>query len=371
MKKFSIYRLISILAFIALVFILALPNFFDINKKQETEECIKNMRVVYGAAEEFLRTEQKDFSGTSSDLERMGYLSKSYECPSEAPGDKYHVKVDAETGKITVRCINEMNSSPDLTTSSFEDFVYFLNIIKFHQKPTSAYIYNLLSEETQLLLSEHEAYSNSLFDTRTVLDWDKFIANLNTRSKDPLLKELWEMFSPEFHRIVKKWNRIENPLTIEQKILLTDEINKRALIEPEFSDGLISSVSLDKEARQLHKRGYSDLNQIEKQRFNRILLEAIFPYEFQVGSKYNYPSDDLQEALIANLNELLAANAFDTQEFINMIKLSGETISKLEEQPDSRIQITLTNRLLLQDAYPSLLVKYVDQYSDHRLPAVN
>jgi len=371
MKKFSIYRLISILAFIALVFILALPNFFDINQKQETEECIKNMRVVYGAAEDFLRTEKKDFSGTSSDLERMGYLNKSYECPSEAPGDKYHVKVEAETGKIEVRCINEMNSSPDLTVSSFENFVYFLNIIKFHQKPASAYIYNILSDETRMLLDEHEAYSSSLFDTRTVLDWEKFIANLKIRSKDPMLKEIWELFSPEFKVIVNDWHRIENPLSIEQKELVTSEINEKVLTGHNFSDKLVKSVSLNKEARILNKRGYSDLKQIEKQRLNRILMEAIFPYEFQVGSKYNFPNDDMQDALVDNINELLAVNAFDTQEFINMIKLTGDTVAKMEEQPNSRVQISLTNRLLLQDAYPSLLVRYVDQYSDHRLPTEN
>jgi competence protein ComGC len=371
MKKFSIYRLISILAFIALVFILVLPNFFDINKKQETDECIKNMKVVYGGAAGFLQTEMKDFSGTSSDLERMGYLSKSYECPSEAPGDKYHVKVDAETNTISVRCINEMSSSPDLTSSSFEDFVYFLNIIKFHQKPTSEYIYNILSDETHMVLDEHEAYSSSLFDTRTVLDWEKFIANLKIRGKDPMLKEIWELFSPEFKVIVQDWHRVNNPLSIEQKELVTAEINEQVLTGHNFSDKLVKSVSLVKEGRVLNKRGYSDLKQIEKQRLNRILMEAIFPYEFQVSSKYNFPNDDLQDALIDNINELLAANAFDTQEFINMIKLSGDTVSMMEEQPNSRVQISLKNRLLLQDAYPSLLVKYEDQYSDHRLPSVD
>jgi len=371
MKKISIYRIISILAFIALVFILALPNFFDINKKQETEQCIKNMRVVYGAAEEFLNIEHKDFSGTSSDLERMGYLTKSYECPSEAPGDKYQVKVIADSNMIIVRCINEMNSSPDLSANSFEDFTYFLNILKFHQKPVSEYIYDRLNVDVKQMLEEHEAYSNSLFDIRTVLDWDKYMDNLNTRRNDPLLKEIWDLLSPEFKDIVSKFHRIDYPLSIEQKQLMTNEINTMLITGHDFSERMINSVSLEKEARTLNKKGYTEMNQLEKQRFNRMLLEAIFPYEFMVGSKYNYPNDDLKEAVLDNLNSMLAENAFDTQDFINMVKLSGETVKKLEEQPNSRIQISLTNRLLLQDAYPSLLVKYIDQYSDHVLPALN
>jgi len=377
MKKFSIYRIISILAFITLVSILALPNFFNIHKKQETEQCIKNMRVVYEAAEEFLKTEHRDFSGTSGDLERMDYLTKSYECPSEAPGDKYLVEVDADANTITVRCINEMNSSPDLSKESIkdEDFPEFTNIIKFHQKPISEYIYNRLNEEVKQMLAKHEAYSTSLFDMRTVKDWNKFMDNLNTRIaprlNDPLLKEIWSLLSPEFKKIVSNFDRVDNPLTTEQKELMTNEINIKLIVGHDFSKGYIKSVSLKKEAKILNKEGYTEMHQIEKQRFNRMLMEATFPYEFTDGSKYNYPSDNLKEALLDNLNNMLADNAFNTQDFINMIKLSGETVKKLEEQSSSQIQITLTNRLLLQDAYPRHLVKYNNQYSDHVLPAKN
>jgi len=371
MKKFSIYKVISILAFIALIFILALPNFFDINKKQETEQCIKNMKVVYSAAEQYLQAEKQDFSGTSSDLERLGYLNKAYECPSEAPGDKYQIKIVAETGLISVRCINEINSSPDLTANSFEDFVYFLNILKFHEKPTSNFIYELLNDEVKTLLAEHEAYSTSLFDTRTVLDWDKFIANLNNRRREANLKEIWALFSEDSKSIIENWHRVNNPLTVEQKYQLTDEINKNIIINHEFSKELITSLSLDKEGHKLNSEGYSNLNQIEKQRLNHLVLEALFPYEFQVSSKYNYPSDDLKELLVDDINRILANNSLNDQKFINMIDVSGNTIKKIKEQPNSRVDILLVNRLLLQDAYPSLLVKYIDQYSDHRLPDMN
>ncbi len=371
MKKFSIYKLISVIAFVALIFILALPNFFNINKKQEKEQCIKNMKAVYTAAEDFLRAEDKDFTGTTNDLERMGYLNKAYECPSEAPGDKYQIKIDKESGKISVRCVNEMNSLPDLTLNSFEDFVYFINILKFHQKTISKFIYTKLNEEVKAMLEEHVAYSNSLFDTRTVLDWDKFVENLNTRKGDPNIQEILKQLSPASQEIITKWHLVENPLTIEQKYQITNELNNNVIAGYDFSASVVKSISLGKEGRSLYKKDYASLNQIEKQRLNRLLIEHIFPYEFQVGSKYNFPSDDLREALVDDINRLLSEDAFNNPEFINEIKLSGATVAKLKEQPNSRIQIALTNRLLLQDAYPSLLVRYVDQYSDHRLPVGN
>ncbi len=368
MKKFSIYKLISVIAFIALVFILALPNFFDINKKQETEQCIKNMRIVYSAAVEYFAAEGQDFSGTTSDLERMGYLKRSYECPSEAPGDKYEVKIDSKSGKISVRCVNEIKSSPELFTNSFEDFIYFVNILKFHQKPTSEFIYSHLSEEVKALLQEHEAYSNSLFDVRTVLEWDKFIENLNYRRSEPALREIWLLLSAASRDILVQWDRVENPLTIEQRLQLTQEINEKIIAGHEFSKEVTHSLGLNSEGRSLRARGYSDLNQIEKQRYNRILLEHIFPFEFQEGTKYNYPVDELKELLVENINVLMHDNVFNDKDFINEIKLSGRTVKQLEKQPESRNDIILSNRLLLQDAYPSLLVRYEDEYSDHRLP---
>ncbi|MCF7859140.1 MAG: hypothetical protein K9N07_07445 [Candidatus Cloacimonetes bacterium] len=367
MKKISIYKIISIVAFIALFFILSLPNFYNINKKQEAEECIKNMRAVYLAAQDYLRIEKKSFSGSSSDLERMGYLNKAYECPSEAPGDKYQVHIDNETGEISVRCPNEINSSPYLTVSSFEDFIYFVNIIKFHQKPTSEFIYNNLSQECKDYLAEHVAFSDSYFNVRSWQDWDKFIENVKKRLGDVVIQEIWATIPDTTQQIFMNWNRIENPLTIEQREMIADSFN-RILAEHEFSDVAFKSVSINKEGRELHKRGYSDLKQVEKQRLNRILIEQIFPYEFQIGLTYNIPSDALAGVLIDDLNSMLTKGTFNDTQFLNNINLSGQTISKMESIPENDLDIALTNRLILHDAYPTLIVKYADMYSDHRLP---
>lgn len=367
MKKFSIYKIISILAFIALFFILSLPNFFNINKKQESEQCIKNMRAVYNGALEFMRTEQKDFNGTSSDLERLGYLNKSYECPSEGPGDKYQVTVNYEEQKVSVRCINEINSSPYLTRSSFEDFIYFVNIVKFHQKPTSEFIYNNLSDETKALLDDHIAYSDSKFQVRTFQDWDKFIENMNKRQGEEAIKEIWALIPEETQSIFKKWHRIENPLTYEQREAIALSFND-ILVNHEFAEVTFNSVSLEKEGKDLLKRGYADLKQIEKQRLNRILLESIFPYEFQIGLTYNIPIDALANTLVDNINEMLKNNTFNDPQFIDNVELEGHTIKQMEKSASIESAIALTNRLILHDAYPTLIAKYADMYSDHHLP---
>ncbi|MCD4818108.1 MAG: hypothetical protein K8S23_05415 [Candidatus Cloacimonetes bacterium] len=107
MKKFSIYKVITVLALIALFFILALPQFFDINKKQNADECVKNMKIIYNAIKLYMEEHNEDFIGDQKDLVRTGYLKRNYTCKAGKPDDKYLIEGDYETGKITVRCQHE------------------------------------------------------------------------------------------------------------------------------------------------------------------------------------------------------------------------------------------------------------------------
>ena len=59
---------------------------------------------------------------------------------------------------------------------------------------------------------------------------------------------------------------------------------------------------------------------------------------------------------------------FNDPLFIDEVHLSSETVNKMESMPEIEFDVALTNRLILHDAYPTLLVKYADAYSDHRLP---
>ena len=107
MKNVSIYKIISIIAFIILVFILVIPQKFNVNKKQKTEECIRNMKIIYDAIENYMLEHEEDFTGSTQDLVRTGYLKKSYECPENGVGDKYFMNGDFTTGEIIVLCPHE------------------------------------------------------------------------------------------------------------------------------------------------------------------------------------------------------------------------------------------------------------------------
>ena len=106
MKKFNIYKLISLIAIIVLFFILILPQTYNVNKKQKTEQCIKNMTTIYKAIKSYMIEREENFEGTARDLMRMNYLKTTYECPENGVGDKYFMHGDYETGEITVTCPN-------------------------------------------------------------------------------------------------------------------------------------------------------------------------------------------------------------------------------------------------------------------------
>ncbi len=107
MKSFNIYKLLSIVALALLLFILILPQTYNVNKKQKAEECIKNMSTIYKAIRAFMEEREEDFNGTAQDLMRMNYLKKTYECPENGVGDKYFMQGVYLTGEITVKCPHE------------------------------------------------------------------------------------------------------------------------------------------------------------------------------------------------------------------------------------------------------------------------
>ncbi len=60
---FSVYTIISIVLFILLVFVLALPNFFNLDKEQNIEDCINNMKTIWVATTDYVRDTEADFNG--------------------------------------------------------------------------------------------------------------------------------------------------------------------------------------------------------------------------------------------------------------------------------------------------------------------
>ena len=106
MKKLNIYKIISFVALLVLFFILILPQTYNVNKKQKTEQCIKNMTTIYKAIKSYMNEREENFEGTARDLMRMNYLKTTYECPEKGVGDKYFMRGDFETGEIIVTCPN-------------------------------------------------------------------------------------------------------------------------------------------------------------------------------------------------------------------------------------------------------------------------
>ena len=104
MKSNIIYKIISIVAFLVLIFILALPKFYNINRKKNTEVCIRNMKIIHTAVKGYMDDRKESFNGDQEDLVRTGYLKHTYSCPEAKPGDKYSIKGDNETGDITIIC---------------------------------------------------------------------------------------------------------------------------------------------------------------------------------------------------------------------------------------------------------------------------
>ena len=96
-KGFSLYTVISIVALAALLFILILPRCFNLKEKENTEQCIKNMKLIQAAVKDYMVDRNEDFNGDLLDLQRTGFLKKTYECPENGVGDKYQA-----TGKIIV-----------------------------------------------------------------------------------------------------------------------------------------------------------------------------------------------------------------------------------------------------------------------------
>ncbi|MGC9336875.1 MAG: hypothetical protein ACP5EQ_02105 [Candidatus Cloacimonadia bacterium] len=106
-KGFSIFSVISIIAFAALVFILLIPQFYNVRAKEKEDQCIKNMQRIERAIEKYMSERQQSFVGDLVELVRTGYLPHAYECPENGVGDKYIASGDYETGEITVKCPNE------------------------------------------------------------------------------------------------------------------------------------------------------------------------------------------------------------------------------------------------------------------------
>ncbi|MBW6516697.1 MAG: hypothetical protein K0B81_08825 [Candidatus Cloacimonetes bacterium] len=104
-KGISVYMIISIVGLLILAFILILPQVLDIQSKEQTEECLKNMREIENAVLRYMNERHENFIGDTTDLHRMGYVRRPvYVCPSGTPESRYYTEGKYETGEVIVTC---------------------------------------------------------------------------------------------------------------------------------------------------------------------------------------------------------------------------------------------------------------------------
>ncbi|MCK9309095.1 MAG: hypothetical protein PHH43_01250 [Candidatus Cloacimonetes bacterium] len=85
----SVYTVLSIILFVALVFILAVPNFYNLDKEKNVEDCINNMKQIWVATTDYMKDTNTDFNGDLALLAKTPkkqdpknkYLSAMKFCP--------------------------------------------------------------------------------------------------------------------------------------------------------------------------------------------------------------------------------------------------------------------------------------------------
>lgn len=84
-RGISVYTVLSIILFVALVFILAVPNFYNLDKEKNVEDCVNSMKQIWVATTDYMRDNNADFNG---DLTLLTQTPKKTD-----PKNKYLPKV--------------------------------------------------------------------------------------------------------------------------------------------------------------------------------------------------------------------------------------------------------------------------------------
>jgi len=108
-RGFSAYTVISIILFLVLVFILALPSFFNLDKTKNEEDCINNMKLIWVATTDYMKDNLTSFDGDLNLLKttykkteealdgskkskaRSYYLDKIFECPENRGSKQQYI----------------------------------------------------------------------------------------------------------------------------------------------------------------------------------------------------------------------------------------------------------------------------------------
>jgi hypothetical protein len=211
----SVYTVLSIILFVALVFILAVPNFYNLDKEKNVEDCINNMKQIWVATTDYMRDTQADFSGDLTLLTKTPkkqdpknkYLSGMQYCPETSRQKSEYIVF----GKYVAEQIGTE------TKHNFGVIILCPNLGKFHKHNIPKAFYENM-DPTQL--------QNYMIEDMDYIDKE---TGSNGARKEELLKKYMEIWKTDANAFQK---RKENN-TVLRAILFPD---KFGVTEPSVAD---------------------------------------------------------------------------------------------------------------------------------------
>lgn len=85
-KGISVYWILSAVLFVALILILALPHFYNLDVEKNLDDCTNNMKSIWVATTDYIRDHNTDFSG---DLEVLRNTPKK-----DDPNNNYLLSIN-------------------------------------------------------------------------------------------------------------------------------------------------------------------------------------------------------------------------------------------------------------------------------------
>nr|MDK2850168.1 hypothetical protein [Candidatus Cloacimonadota bacterium] len=190
----SVYTVLSIILFIALIFVLAIPNFYNLDKEQNVEDCINNMKEIWVAGIDYLKDTHQDFEGTPEFLRtttrvnttglidnRGTYLGSAAYCP-ETSRQKREYKV---YGKYIAEQIG------DEIKHNYGVIVYCPNLQQYPAHFVPKIFYENM-EPTQLM--------NYMIDDLDYIDKETGLNGLRKTEKIEEYIEIWKTDDKAFEK---------------------------------------------------------------------------------------------------------------------------------------------------------------------------
>jgi len=191
-------------------------------------------------------------------------------------------------------------------------------------------------------LSLKSSYSIQPFD---VVYWNTFLEILK-KHDNPYIARIWEFLDPETKEILENLD-LSQPAKrdVLDKILkgLNDVIANRDFYDPNVFDG----VQVSPEAYSLVQKGMDKLSQKQAMRFNRILFESLFPMIIDKSSppmpeklQRFYPFSLIYHNLNKN-TEFTSNSAFNVWALMGLKKLDNKISFKIGNLKLTRFQISI------------------------------